>query len=247
MLPVSEDDWKTAAEGTYTANSRKIYTNGHVLRIGGQVYDPQDGATYTVRGDLDHGVIHPLRRFVADRKGRLHRNDATRTAQHHCQTAAHISGGAEGGAVGSNGTGGRLPLIYYQSVQQHIPGAANIATAAADGGTLTKYRREHAEATFSFTACSFNRQGKDGPISGDDEALELADRAQGFFLFAGRQLLADLGVVVVRVENTQSRSAFDTDETDRRYGFDVLFRYEREDKRAVPAISKPPITFTKEE
>lgn len=56
-----------------------------------------------------------------------------------------------------------------------------------------------------------------------------------------------LGVVVVRVENTQSRSAFDTDETDRRYGFDVLFRYEREDKRAVPAISKPPITFTKEE
>ena len=78
-------------------------------------------------------------------------------------------------------------------------------------------------------------------------ALELADRAQGFFLFAGRQLLADLGVVVVRVENTQSRSAFDTDETDRRYGFDVLFRYEREDKRAVPAISKPPITFTKEE
>ena len=37
--------------------------------IGGQVYDPQDGATYTVRGDLDHGVIHPLRRFVADRKG----------------------------------------------------------------------------------------------------------------------------------------------------------------------------------
>ena len=63
VLPVSEDDWKTAAEGTYTANSRKIYTNG------GQVYDPQDGATYTVRGDLDHGVIHPLRRFVADRKG----------------------------------------------------------------------------------------------------------------------------------------------------------------------------------
>ena len=46
------------------------------------------------------------------------------------------------------------PLIYYQSVQQHIPGAANITTAAADGGALTKYRREHAEATFSFTACS---------------------------------------------------------------------------------------------
>ncbi len=60
-------------------------------------------------------------------------------------------------------------------------------------------------------------------------------------------LTDDLQRFAERVENTQSRSAFDTDETDRRYGFDVLFRYEREDKRAVPAISKPPITFTKEE
>lgn len=77
------------------------------------------------------------------------------------------------------------PLIYYQSVQQHIPGAANITTAAADGGTLTKYRREHAEATFSFTACSFNRQGKDGPISGDDEALELAGPRAGLLPVRG--------------------------------------------------------------
>lgn len=69
VLPVSEDDWQHAPQGTYTRDSRKIYTNGHALGVGGQVYDPQDGATYTVTGDLDHGVIHPLRRFVAERKG----------------------------------------------------------------------------------------------------------------------------------------------------------------------------------
>ena len=243
VLPVSEDDWKTAAEGTYTANSRKIYTNGHVLRIGGQVYDPQDGARRS--GSRRDPPAAPLR-------GRPQGGGGIEMTQRELrniivkQLHTYLAGPK---VVLSDQTAPEAdyPLIYYQSVQQHIPGAANITTAAADGGTLTKYRREHAEATFSFTACSFNRQGKDGPISGDDEALELADRAQGFFLFAGRQLLADLGVVVVRVENTQRRSAFDTDETDRRYGFDVLFRYDREDKRAVPAISKPPITFTKEE
>lgn len=69
VLPVSEDDWRKAAQGAYTKDSRKIYTNGHALRVGGQVYDPQDGAAYTVTGDLDHGVIHPLRRFTAERKG----------------------------------------------------------------------------------------------------------------------------------------------------------------------------------
>lgn len=68
VLPVSEDDWRKAPQGTYTKNSRKIYTNGHELRVGAQVYDPQDGATYTVTGDLNYGSIHPMRRFSAERK-----------------------------------------------------------------------------------------------------------------------------------------------------------------------------------
>ena len=69
VLVVSEDDWQKAPQGTFTRNSRKIYTNGHALGVGSRVYDPESGATYTVTGDLDHGAIHPLRRFVAERKG----------------------------------------------------------------------------------------------------------------------------------------------------------------------------------
>lgn len=69
VLPVSEDDLKTAPQGTYTAESRKIYTNGHALRQGGQVYDPLEGVTYLVTGDLDHGAVHPLRRFIVEGKG----------------------------------------------------------------------------------------------------------------------------------------------------------------------------------
>lgn len=69
VLMVSEEDWQKAAQGTYTKDSRKIYTNGHALSIGGQVYDPQDGAIYTVTGELSYGSIHPFHRFVAERKG----------------------------------------------------------------------------------------------------------------------------------------------------------------------------------
>lgn len=138
------------------------------------------------------------------------------------------------------------PYIYYQSIQQHIPGPYNRGQTVNDG-TITKYRSESAQASFSFTACSMNRTGPNGTkISGDDEALNLADRAQGFFLFTGRPQLAAAGVVVVSVENTQSRSAIDGDETDRRYGFDVLLRYERRDERAVEAMGLP-ITYMEEE
>lgn len=141
------------------------------------------------------------------------------------------------------------PYIYYQSVQQHIPGPHNRYDEGEPGTAMFIQRRsEEAQASFSFTACGLNRTEADGrPVSGDDEALELADRAQGFFLFAGRRVLATQGVVVIRVENTQSRSAFGVDETDRRYGFDVLLRYEREDTRTAPAMEPVPVTYQKEE
>lgn len=141
------------------------------------------------------------------------------------------------------------PYIYYQSVQQHIPGPFNLFDEGPPGAPeFTQRRSEEAQASFSFTACGLNRTGADGqPVSGDDEALELADRAQGFFLFAGRRRLAAQGVVVIRVENTQSRSAFGVDETDRRYGFDVLVRYAREDIRPAAAIEPIPAAYYKEE
>lgn len=69
VLPVSAEDIRKAPQGTYTKDSRKIYTDGHDLQIGSQVYDPQDGATYTVTSDLNWGTIHPMRRYAVERKG----------------------------------------------------------------------------------------------------------------------------------------------------------------------------------
>lgn len=43
VLVVSEDDWQKAPQGTFTRNSRKIYTNGHALGVGSRVYDPESG------------------------------------------------------------------------------------------------------------------------------------------------------------------------------------------------------------
>ena len=69
LLPVSNEDLRYAPEGTYTAHSHKLYTNGHGLSVGAQVLDPMDGATHTVRQELTHGPMHPLRRYLVERKG----------------------------------------------------------------------------------------------------------------------------------------------------------------------------------
>lgn len=69
VLPVSEEDWRKAPQGTYTEKSRKLYTNGHELHSGGVVCDPQEGQSYTVTGSLDYGSFSFLRRYIIEREG----------------------------------------------------------------------------------------------------------------------------------------------------------------------------------
>ena len=92
------------------------------------------------------------------------------------------------------------PYLYYQGIQLRIPGPFNVENQA--GTEHVQIRREQAQATFSFTACSRT----------EDEALELAERAQSFFLWPGRKILAAHGVAVLEVQNVQSRSAFEIDD-----------------------------------
>lgn len=70
VLPVSDKDLKYAPQGTYTALSEKVYTNGHALQVGAQVLDPPTGITYTVKQELGHNSLHPLKRYVVETKGR---------------------------------------------------------------------------------------------------------------------------------------------------------------------------------
>lgn len=67
ILPLSEEDIQRAPQGTYTAASKKLYTNGHAALIGGKV-EAADGTTYTVKGELDYGSLHPLKRYIVERK-----------------------------------------------------------------------------------------------------------------------------------------------------------------------------------
>lgn len=130
------------------------------------------------------------------------------------------------------------PMLYYQLVGPLIPlGGASIWQ---DGST--QYRREPTEATISITAVSYDRDGRDGRIYGDDEALELAERAMSWMLHIGRRELLLDGIAVVEVGNVQCRSNLIIDEVARQYGFDVRLRFERTTTLPVPIIAGGAIT-----
>lgn len=130
------------------------------------------------------------------------------------------------------------PMVYYQPVGALISlGGASIWQ---DGGM--QYRREPAEATISITAVSYDRDGRDGRIYGDDEALELAERAMSWMLHIGRRELLHDGIAVVEISNVQCRSNLIINEVARQYGFDVRLRFERTTTLPVPIIAGGAIT-----
>lgn len=132
----------------------------------------------------------------------------------------------------------RPPMVYYQPV-----GALTSLGGASiwqDGGM--QYRREPAEATISITAVSYDRDGRDGRIYGDDEALELAERAMSWMLHIGRRELLHDGIAVVEISNVQCRSNLIINEVARQYGFDVRLRFERTTTLPVPIIAGGAIT-----
>lgn len=108
---------------------------------------------------------------------------------------------------------------------------------AGDGVEVT--RMEMPCATFSFTFCSQDRTGPEGePISGADEAENLASRAVGYFLHTGYDDFLRLGIAVVEVGQTQDRTVLLVNEAARRVGFDVRIRYTRQDARIVSTVEK---------
>ena len=128
------------------------------------------------------------------------------------------------------------PYMFYQPIAPYLPGASDIVRERVPGvgdhpHDIMSTRREQAQATFSFSACSHNRETPDGYRFGDDEAQDLAERAQGWFLHVGKPALALDGIVVLEVHNVTNRTAIEVDEVERRYGFDVRLRYLRVDQR----------------
>lgn len=138
------------------------------------------------------------------------------------------------------------PFIVYSVTADYIPDGSMGHYSTEDGGEeggLVEKRVEQPTTTLSFTACSINRceeiDGAQVHILGADEALELATRAQGFFLHAGRYKVEAAGFVVVEITNATSRDALEVDEMGRRFGFDVRLRYTRTDLAPVAQVEKP--------
>lgn len=69
VLPISDTDLQREITGTVSDITEKIYTNGHVLKVGAQVYDPDSDTTYTVTQELGHNSIHPMKRYLVEARG----------------------------------------------------------------------------------------------------------------------------------------------------------------------------------
>lgn len=68
VLPVSDKDLVRDTAGVFNQYSEKIYTNGYAIPVGAKVED-RDGNVYTVIQELGHNSIHPLKRYLVERKG----------------------------------------------------------------------------------------------------------------------------------------------------------------------------------
>lgn len=68
VLPVNDKDLIRDTGGTTLQYSEKIYTNGHTLQIGARVED-SGGEVYTITQELGYNTIHPIKRYLIERKG----------------------------------------------------------------------------------------------------------------------------------------------------------------------------------
>lgn len=135
-----------------------------------------------------------------------------------------------------------FPYVLYSVTSPYIPETGmGEPLQTEDGGKNIEIRSEQPSCSFSFTVCSMNRETLDGNgnpilVFGEDEVLELSEKAQGWFLHTGYDYISNMGITVIDVTNVQNRSFLQVDEEARRYGFDVLIRYKRIDERQINVI-----------
>lgn len=135
-----------------------------------------------------------------------------------------------------------FPYCYYSVL---TPRASNHSfglpeTVSIPGGYLHR-RTEPVTATLSFTFCSMNRETDDGTfIFGEDEALELSEKAHGFFLLNAHNIQTEFGDVVINnVGSSANRTGFFVEDSIHRYGFDIRFSYIRTDEMKTATVLKP--------
>lgn len=132
-----------------------------------------------------------------------------------------------------------VPYGYYSILAPRITNHAfGLIKLKKTQDGFVRQRSESVSATMSFTFCSKNRNAPDvGYIFGENEALELAEKAHGFFLLNSHNIVTEYGDIVIQnIGNVASRSGFLVTDTIRRYGFDVRFGYVRTDEMSATTI-----------
>lgn len=131
------------------------------------------------------------------------------------------------------------PYIIYNIISPYIPDRTIGEFRVEKRKEKTvEVRKEQPSFSMSFTVCSTDRTKGKTKIYGDDEAIELAEMAQGWFLHSGYDYISAIGVTVTDVTNVQNRETLLVDEEANRYGFDVTIRYVRQDTREIQPIEK---------
>ena len=133
------------------------------------------------------------------------------------------------------------PYCYYSVLVPRITDHAfGLTELVETPGGIVRRRSEPVSATMSFTFCSVSRDIPGGYIYGEDEALELAEKAHGFFLLNGHNIETEHGDVVIQnIGGVINRSGFLVTDTIRRYGVDVRFGYVRSDEMPAEGIQAP--------
>lgn len=137
-----------------------------------------------------------------------------------------------------------FPYCYYSVLAPRISDHAFGLRELVEGGAEFKLvRSEPVFATMSFTFCSENRDTDDGGyIFGEDEALSLCEKANGYFLLNGHVLATEHGDIVINnVGAVVNRTSFLVEDYVRRYGFDIRISYVRTDEMPTTTVLRPVI------
>lgn len=134
------------------------------------------------------------------------------------------------------------PYCYYSILAPRIASHAfGLIELEETRDGFVRRRSEPVSATMSFTFCSKNREVSGGGyIFGEDEAMGLAEKAHGFFLLNGHNIVTEHGDIVIQnIGVVANRTGFLVTDTIRRYGFDIRFGYVRTDEMPTVTIRNP--------
>ena len=134
-----------------------------------------------------------------------------------------------------------FPYCYYSVLASRISNHSfGLREVIGTEEKTILMRSEPVMATMSFTFCSKNRENDNSYILGENEALELSEKAHGFFLLNAHSISTEYGEIVINnLGIVSNRTNLFVEDYIRRYGFDIRFSYIRNDEIQTITVLNP--------